>query len=76
MIFCIHLEHYEYFISMFIRDNGGTAQFARIRLDKTQEALNNLRPEIELLDPVERLERLQPLERQAQEYQTKVCHNF
>ena len=29
-------------------------------------------PEIGLLDPVERLERLQPLERQASDFQTKV----
>ena len=60
---------------MFSRENGGTAQFAKIRLDKTQEELQQLLPEIGLLDPVERLERLQPLERQASDYQTKVSYN-
>ena len=58
------------------RENGGTAQFAKIRLDKTQEELQQLLPEIGLLDPVERLERLQPLERQASDYQTKVSCSY
>ena len=34
--------------------------------------MKQLLPEIGLLDPVERLERLQPLERQAADFQTKV----
>ena len=34
--------------------------------------MKQLLPEIGLLDPVERLERLQPLERQASDFQTKV----
>ena len=59
-------------ISLFIRENGGTAQFAKVRLDRTQEELQQLLPEIGLLDPVERLERLQPLERQASDYHNKV----
>ena len=54
------------------RESGGTGQFAKIRLRKTQQELDRLLPEIGLLDPVERLERLQPLERQALDYQTKV----
>ena len=56
-----------------LRDTGGSGQFARIRLDNVQKELQRLSPEVELLDPDVGSRLLQPLERQALEYQTKVC---
>ena len=56
------------------RENGGSGQFAKIRLDNTDNALKRLLPEVGLLDPEIGSRRLQPLERQAMEYQTRVMN--
>ena len=56
------------------RENGGSGQFAKIRLDNTDNALKRLLPEVGLLDPEIGSRRLQPLERQAMEYQTRVIN--
>ena len=62
-----------YFLLLTTIREHTSSHFAKQRLNHTDQILRALLPEVELLDPEEGSRRLQPLERQVFEYQTKVC---